>query len=253
MSHRNAPNGIGGYMSGFGFGSFVGAPEPGPPQARDRAHGHAAGAAAANKNGTENPKDKANGNTAANSASAASKNPPEQPIIPGLAELVEVLNAMAAAPLGARPKINPELIEKIKNSPLHPVLGGLQPVFKKLGPTEGSPEHQQAQAEAAQRAGAHPPTPQPESAPGPGPSSVQPELPRLTSTPAFDPSSVHQPPPTPAALDVAELKKMEATLISLSSKLDFVSHAVTDVTTRTEMGGNFQTLENKLRQADSET
>ncbi|KAG8923827.1 hypothetical protein FRC00_005807, partial [Tulasnella sp. 408] len=248
---RNAPNGFGGYMSGFGFGNFGGASEPEPLQARDRAHGHAAGAAAANKSATQHPKEKANGNTAANAASTANRNPPEQPVIPGLAELVEVMNAMAAAPLGARPRINPELIDKIKNSPLHPVLGGLQPVFKKLGPLEGSPEHQQAQAqaEAAQRAGAHPSTPQPESAPGPGPSSVQPQSSQLASTPESDPSSV----PIPAALDVAELKRMEAALSSLSSKLDFVSHAVTDVTTRTEMGGNFQMLENNLRQADSET
>ncbi|KAG9042247.1 hypothetical protein FS837_011105 [Tulasnella sp. UAMH 9824] len=258
MSNRNAPGGIGGYMSGFSFGAFGGASEPESAQARDRAQGHAPGAAAANRNPTELPKGKANWNTAANPAGAANRNPQEQPVIPGLAELVEVLNAMAAAPLGTRPKINTELIEKIKNSPLHPVLGGLQPIFKKLGPKlEGSPEHQQAQAqaqaEAAQRGEAHPSASQPESAPGPGPSSVQPEPPQLASTPASHPSSVHQPPPTPAALDIAELKKMEAALSSLSAKLDFVSHAVTDVTTRTEMGGNFQTLENKLRQADSDT
>ncbi|KAG9042508.1 hypothetical protein FS837_010770 [Tulasnella sp. UAMH 9824] len=46
---------------------------------------------------------------------------------------------------------------------------------------------------------------------------------------------------------------MEAALRSLSAKLDSVSQAVTDVTTRGEMSNNFQTLGDNLRQADSET
>ncbi|KAG8930507.1 hypothetical protein FRC01_002683 [Tulasnella sp. 417] len=168
-------------------------------------------------------------------ATAADKNAAEPPVVPGLAELVEVLSAMAAAPQGVRPKLNLDLIERIKNSPLHPVLKELQPVYKKLGPLEGSPDHLQAQAQAAQHPGVNPPTPQPTSAPEPGPSSPQPPL------------------PTSAALNADDIKNVEVMLTSLSSKLDSISHAVTDVTTRAEMCNNFQTLEHRLRQADSET
>ncbi|KAG9042244.1 hypothetical protein FS837_011102 [Tulasnella sp. UAMH 9824] len=211
MSHRNAPNGFGGYMSGFNFGTFGGASEHEPAQARDRAQGHAP--AAANRNATVLPKGKANWNNAANAASAANRNPPEQPVISGLAELVEVLNAMAAAPLGARPKIKPELIEKIKKSPLHPVLGELQPIFKKLGPIEGSPEHLQAQG-----------TQQPNGSLA---------TPLTASTPGFGPSAAQQ--PTPAAAPAAAgITNAEAGLKSVSSKLKSVSEAITDMKASTK-------------------
>ncbi|KAG9042248.1 hypothetical protein FS837_011106, partial [Tulasnella sp. UAMH 9824] len=103
------------------------------------------------------------------------------------------------------------------------------------------------------RTGAHTTTAQPESAPGPGPSSADPQPSQSASTPASDPSASQQPPSTPGALDVAQLKSMEGALRSLSAKLDSVSQAVTDVTTRGEMSNNFQTLGDNLRQADSET
>ncbi|KAG8930808.1 hypothetical protein FRC01_002257 [Tulasnella sp. 417] len=110
-------------------------------------------------------------------------NAAESPAISGLAELVQVLSAMAAAPLGARPKLDQEAIERINNSPLQPVLTELRPIYKKLGPLEGSPEHLQAQARAAQQTAAHSPDSQPGpasvhgpasgagSAPGPGPAT----------------------------------------------------------------------------------
>lgn len=121
---------------------------------------------------------------------------PPVPVVRGLAELVEILDAMAASPLGARPKSNQDLMERIKTSPLEPVLKSLTIVYQKLGPLEGSPEHLQAQA--AQSA----------STPGPGPSSAQ--------------------KPTPAAAPAtAGIKKTEADLKSVSSKLHSVSQAVT--------------------------
>lgn len=134
-----------------------------------------------------------------------------QPVVPGLDELVEVLSMMAAAPLGARPKLNQELIERIRNSPLHPVLKELKPVYKKLGPLEGSPEHlqAQAQAQAAQQTEVRPTNPQPGSATGPGARSTDsrppppasataarasrgfPQTPQPASTPGFAPSPGH--------------------------------------------------------------
>ncbi|KAG8930805.1 hypothetical protein FRC01_002254 [Tulasnella sp. 417] len=195
------------------------------------------------------------GNVHGKGAATPNRNAPEPPVVLGLTELCEVLGAMANAPLGARPKLNQDLIERIKNSPLHPVLNELQPIYKKLGPLEGSPEHlqAQAQAEAAGQTGAHPPTSRPESSPGPGPSPPHAEPTPPASTAASGPSPPQQPPLAPAVLDAAALKTMEAGLMSLTSKLDFVTKVVTDVTTRTEMVGSFQTLEGRLHQADSET
>ncbi|KAG9042505.1 hypothetical protein FS837_010767 [Tulasnella sp. UAMH 9824] len=247
MSRKNAPNTGGGLFSGV-LG-FTGTGTSETETSREKSGGATAG-----RNATELTKGRGNGQHAA----AASGNPTETPAVPGLAELVEVLSAMAAAPLGARPKLNQDLIAKIKNSPLHPVLEELNVVYRKLGHLEGSPEHLQAQAQAhaqaqaAQRTEAHPPTSQPESAPGPGPSSARQEASHSATTPAAGSSTTQHPPPTPV-LDVAELKNMEATLRSLSSKLDVVSQAVTDVTTRGEMIRNFNTLDSNLRQADSET
>ncbi|KAG9042503.1 hypothetical protein FS837_010765 [Tulasnella sp. UAMH 9824] len=130
-------------------------------------------------------------------------NAAEPPVVRGLAELVEMVDAMAASPLGARPKLNQEVVEKVKASPLEPVLKSLAIVFKKLGPLEGSPEHLQAQA--AQSA----------STPGSGPSSGQ--------------------LPTPAAASAeAGITKTEAGLISVSSKLNSVSQAVTDMKNSTK-------------------
>ncbi|KAG8952776.1 hypothetical protein FRC04_003700 [Tulasnella sp. 424] len=87
------------------------------------------------------------------------------PPLPGLAELVELLTIMGAAPAGVRPPINPELIETIKNSPLQPVIKVLQPIWKKLGTAENP-------AEQSQRPEANQPS-QPTSTPGPDPSSTQ--------------------------------------------------------------------------------
>ncbi|KAG8930503.1 hypothetical protein FRC01_002679 [Tulasnella sp. 417] len=216
------------------------------------AHAHTAGGAAFNRSATEPVKEKNTGH--AGGTTAGNRTASEPPTLPGLAELVEVLNAMAASPLGARPHINPEVIERIKNSPLSPVLKGLNPVYKKLGPLEGSPEHlqAQAQAEAAQRPEVHP-TSQPSSAPGPGPSSPHPPHTQTPATPGPSPPAAQQPPPTTAAMDVAELKNMQAGLKLLSSTLDSVAEVVTDVNTREEITRYFQTLEKNLRQADSET
>ncbi|KAG8914216.1 hypothetical protein FRC00_000492 [Tulasnella sp. 408] len=184
------------------------------------------------------------------------------PVVPGLDDLVEVLSMMAAAPPGARPRLNQDHIERINNSPLHPVLKQLQPIYKKLGPLEGSPEHLQAQAQAqiVQRMETLLASPQSESAPGPGPSSARPRPPQIASVPGPGPSSAPGPGPSPAqqppstpAPDVDRIKNVEASLSALTSNLNLVAQAVLDVTTRGEMGGNFQTLENNLRRADSET
>ncbi|KAG8931302.1 hypothetical protein FRC00_000835 [Tulasnella sp. 408] len=130
--------------------------------------------------------------------------------VPGLAELIGILEAMAAVSLGARPRLDQDLIEKVKNSPLLPALYPLQSVYKKLGPLEGSPEHLQAQAQAVQRPVAHPRSPQSASNPGSSPSSAQ--------------------QPTPAAAPAAAgITSAEAGLKSVSSKLDSVSQAITDM------------------------
>lgn len=133
-------------------------------------------------------------------------NTAEPPVVPGLAELIEILSAMAAAPLGARPKLNPDTITKIRDSPLGPVLKELQHIHKKLGPLEGSPEHLQAQA--AQRQEAHPPAQQP------------------ASTPWSGLSSAHQPTPAAAAPGPTGIASAEAGLRLVSSKLISVSQAV---------------------------
>ncbi|KAG8931303.1 hypothetical protein FRC00_000836, partial [Tulasnella sp. 408] len=82
----------------------------------------------------------------------------------------------------------------------------------------------EAQAQEAQRAEANRPPPQPASTPGPGPSSTQAET---GSTPGRVSSSVQQPPATTTALDVAELKGIQAGLGSISSTLGSVAQAVT--------------------------
>lgn len=132
----------------------------------------------------------------------------EPTAMPGLAELIGILEAMAAVSLGARPRLDQDLIDKVKSSPLLPVLYPLQSVYKKLGPLEGSPEHLQAQAQAAQRPVALPRTPQPASNPGSSPSLAQ--------------------QPTPAAAPAAAgITSAEVGLKSVSSKLDSVSQAIT--------------------------
>lgn len=134
----------------------------------------------------------------------------EPTAMPGLAELIGILEAMAAVSLGARPRLDQDLIDKVKSSPLLPVLYPLQSVYKKLGPLEGSPEHLQAQAQAAQRPVALPRTPQPASNPGSSPSLAQ--------------------QPTPAAAPAAAgITSAEVGLKSVSSKLDSVSQAITDM------------------------
>ncbi|KAG8930502.1 hypothetical protein FRC01_002678 [Tulasnella sp. 417] len=153
---------------------------------------------------------------------ADARNPEE---MLGMPELIEFINALAAATPGTKPQLNGEQIERIKKSPLRPVLQALQPIYRKIveAPVEPekSPEPQ-------------PPAPQPTSSPGPDPSSAQ------RTSPV-------------AALDVAELKNVEAELKSLSSKLDSVSQAVTDVTKQREVSAYFETLEDNLRKEDSET
>ncbi|KAG8931300.1 hypothetical protein FRC00_000833 [Tulasnella sp. 408] len=132
-----------------------------------------------------------------NAAGTSSNTTAERPVVQGLAELVEILDAMAASPLGARPKSNQDLIERIKKSPLEPVLKSLTIVSQKLGPLEGSPE-QLLQAAQSQ------------------------------PTPGSGPSSAKQ--PTPAAAPAAAgIRKTEADLKSVSSKLNSVSQAVTDM------------------------
>ncbi|KAG8930505.1 hypothetical protein FRC01_002681 [Tulasnella sp. 417] len=161
-------------------------------------------------------------------AAASGSNAAEPQVVPGLTELVEILKAMAAAPLGARPNLKPDPIEAIKNSPLRPVLIEVQQIYKKLGPLEGSPEHLQAQAQAAQQTTAHPPGPQAEPAPVPGPSLSQ--------------------QPTPAAAPAAAgITNAQAGLISVSAKLNSVSQAVTDMKDSTKAAKTqIETLDRKV-------
>ncbi|KAG8952779.1 hypothetical protein FRC04_003703 [Tulasnella sp. 424] len=161
-----------------------------------------------------------------NNAAGGSVEEPPQPL-PGLVELVEILDIMGAAPPGVRPPINQELIERIKSSPLQPVTKLLRPIWLKLG----SPEN---------------PAEQP-----PRPEANQPSQP--TSTPGPDPSSTQQPTPPEVTPNGTEIKHIEAGLQSLSSKLDSVTRAVGDVATNSAMAGNFKMLEDNLRKVDSET
>ncbi|KAG8914218.1 hypothetical protein FRC00_000494 [Tulasnella sp. 408] len=200
-----------------------------PEPNRERGSGHAgAGGGSGNGGGggrsaTDSSKDK--GNTQSAAAAATNKNatepPAMPPVPPGLAELREILNAMATAPPGVPPQLDKALIERIKNSPLSPVLEELGPLYRKLNPPEGS---QEAQAQEAQRAEANRPPPQPASTPGPGPSSAQVET---ASAPGRASSSAQQPPATTTALDVAELKGIQAGLGSISATLSSVAQAVT--------------------------
>ncbi|KAG9042504.1 hypothetical protein FS837_010766 [Tulasnella sp. UAMH 9824] len=205
MSRSNAPNVPGGFrLTGvFSNLQLAGISETGPPE---KSSGHAP----PGRNTTDSPKRKGNGHAA---AAPSSGNSTETSTVPGLAELVEVLSAMAATPLGARPKLNQDSIEKIKNSSLHSVLNGLKLIYQKIGPLEGSPEHLQTQA--IQWPNNLPPSRQPPSTPGPSRSSAQ--------------------QPTPAAAPAAAgITNAEASLRSVSTKLNSVSQAVTDMKASTK-------------------
>ncbi|KAG9024766.1 hypothetical protein FS837_005202, partial [Tulasnella sp. UAMH 9824] len=171
------------------------------------------------------PRDTRNFNNNNGPAPANAKDSEDAQTIPGMQDLIEFINALAAVPLGTRPQLNPEQVERIKKSPLRPVVQALQPIYRKIVEANVEPEKPPE---------AKPPTPQP------------------TSTPEPEPSSAQQTPKA-AALDVAELKNMEAELRSLSSKLDSVSQAVADVTKQEDISASFRTLESNLRKADSET
>ncbi|KIO29992.1 hypothetical protein M407DRAFT_225669 [Tulasnella calospora MUT 4182] len=187
-------------------------------------------------------RERGNGNGA-----SANRSGEEPPVIPGLAELIEVINTMASAPPGVRPKLNQALLDRVKGTPVHPVLKALEPVYLKLGPpVKNAPDQ-------TQRPEAHQSPPQPTSTPGPDPSSAHSQTPQPTPAPVSGPSSAQQPAPTTAAPDTAELKNVEAGVTALYSKLDFVSQAVTGVTTRGELDDSFQLLETNLRKVDSET
>ncbi|KAG9042507.1 hypothetical protein FS837_010769 [Tulasnella sp. UAMH 9824] len=177
----------------------------------------------------------------------AGRSAEEPGVVPGLAELIEVINTMGSAPPGVRPHLNQGLLDKIKSTPLRPALKALEPIYMKLGsPVKNAPEQTQRPEDPQT-------VPQPVSTPGPGPSSAHSQPLQRTPTPVSDPSSAQQPAPTAAAPDATELKNLEAGLKSLSSKLESVSQAFTDVATRGDLVGNFQILNNNLRQADSET
>ncbi|KAG9042245.1 hypothetical protein FS837_011103 [Tulasnella sp. UAMH 9824] len=246
MPPKRSNQGWGSAMGGFGaaIGNLAGMSDPEPNRERGSGHAGGGGGGGGGRNATESTKDKGNAQTAA--AAAANRNATEPPAIPGLAELREALDAMASTPPGVPPQLDQALVDRIKNSPLSLVLKELDLLYTKLSPPEGS---QEAQAQATQRAEAHPP-PQPASKPGPGPSPTQAET---TSTPVHVSSSIQQLPPTTTPLDVAELKAMQAGLGSISSTLGSVAQAITEVTPRGELVGYFQTLENNLRHADSET
>ncbi|KAG8930807.1 hypothetical protein FRC01_002256 [Tulasnella sp. 417] len=183
-------------------------------------------------------KDKGHGNDAGRSVE-------EPPGVPGLADLIEVINVMGSAPPGVRPKLDQALLNRVKATPLRPALKALEPIYMKLGSTTESVPEQTQRQETHQR------PPQPVSPPGPDPSSSQPLQP--TPTPVSGSQSSQQPAPATSAPDAIELKNVEAGLKSLSSRLDSVSQVFTDVATRGDVASNFQTLNNNLRQADSET
>ncbi|KAG8930504.1 hypothetical protein FRC01_002680 [Tulasnella sp. 417] len=183
-------------------------------------------------------KDKGNGNDAGRSVE-------ESPVVPGLADLIEVINVMGSAPPGVRPKLDQGLLNRVKATPLRPALKALEPIYMKLGSTtENVPEQTQRQE-------SHQQPPQPVSPPGPDPSSSQPLQP--TPTPVLGSSSSQQAAPATSAPDAIELKNVDAGLKSLSSKLDSVSQVFTDVATRGDVASNFQILNTHLRHADSET
>lgn len=149
----------------------------------------------------------ANGNSGSSDGGGNGRDASELPVVPGLAELVEVLNAMAAAPLGERPQLDRASIDRIKDSQLRPVLKGLEAIYIKFGPLEGSLVHLQAQT--AQQPNGNLPTPLTASTPGSGLASAQ------------------QPTPAAAAPATAGITSAEAGLKSVSSKLKSVSEAIT--------------------------
>ncbi|KAG8922119.1 hypothetical protein FRC00_007815, partial [Tulasnella sp. 408] len=95
---------------------------------------------------------------------ANAKNSEDAQTIAGMADLIEFINALAAVPLGTRPQLNPEQVERIKKSPLRPVVQALQPIYRKIV---------EANVEQEKPPEAKPPTPQPTSTPEPEPSSAQ--------------------------------------------------------------------------------
>lgn len=128
----------GGFMGGLGatISTLISDPEP----TRERGAGHAGGGGGSGggRSATESTKDKGN----AQAAAAASRNATELSAILGLAELVEVLNVMATTPPGVPPQLNQTLINRIKNSPLSPVIKELDSLYTRLSPPEGSQEPQ---------------------------------------------------------------------------------------------------------------
>ncbi|KAG9042243.1 hypothetical protein FS837_011101 [Tulasnella sp. UAMH 9824] len=145
-------------------------------------------------------REKGKGNAAGAEMDAA-----EPPVVPGLADLVEFLNTLGATPLGVRPQLNPEQVERLKKSPLRPALQALQPIYRKI-----------VEAQVPQQPETNAPTPQPAPSRWPGPWS-----------------SAKQ--PTPAAAPAAAgITKTEAGLNSVSSKLNSVSQAVTDMKNSTK-------------------
>lgn len=173
-----------------------------------------------------------NANNSAGSWWPGGRNQP--PEVPGLNELVELLNLMGSAPPGSRPQLNPDLIEAIRGSPLQPVIKALQPIYKKLCSMAETEQARPATPKPEAQQPPPPPPPQATATPPPAPADVAPQQ-QSNVTPAVDVSGI------------------EAGMLSLSSKLDFVSQAVTDIAKQKDMAGSFQTLEDNLRQADSET
>lgn len=151
------------------------------------------------RDSTMPPKNNNNNNT---SWWPGNRNQP--PEVPGLNELVELLTLMGSAPAGTRPQLNPDLIEVIRGSPLLPVIKALQPIYKKLV----------SMAETEQ---AGPATPKQEAQPPPPPT------PKATTTPPPADVAPQQQSHAAPSLDVSGI---EAGMTSLSSKLDFVSQAV---------------------------
>lgn len=161
-------------------------------------------------------REKGNGNGV-----GAGRSVEEPGVVPGLAELIEVINTMGSAPPGVRPHLNQGLMDKVKSTPMRPALKALEPVYMKLGSPIKTASEQTQRPEDPQ------PAPQPVSTPGPGPSSAHSQPPQRTPTLVSNPSSAQQPEPIAAAPDATELKNLEAGLNSLSSKLESVSQAFT--------------------------
>ncbi|KAG8914217.1 hypothetical protein FRC00_000493 [Tulasnella sp. 408] len=149
-------------------------------------------------------------------AASAGRNEEEPPVVPGLADLIEFINAMGATPPRGQPQLHREQVERIEKSPLRPALQALRPIYRMLFPSEGSSGTAQTQAQVPEQPEAIAPTPQPASTLGPG---------SWRSTKR----------PTPAAAPAAAgITKTEAGLKLVSSKLNSVSQAVTDMKNSTK-------------------